>query len=239
MARGVKMETMKKIVLTLSVLLLVFGVFAGAVSAENQTGNQTRGPSPEKFAEIKSKVLDRLNDAIDRLTKLRDKLQQNGVDVSKLNSAIDGLKSARDAASAATNFDQLRSAITAAKTAHGAARDEAKAEVEEKAKKKCSESVNKANGLFARLDTIVAKLKAAGVDTTKLEADIAAAKAKLTDASGKCNTAPRDAAHLLKDANAKLRDVREDMRQASQERREEKRDDRQGPGNKTGNRSGG
>ncbi|HEV8290164.1 MAG TPA: hypothetical protein VGQ00_04420 [Candidatus Norongarragalinales archaeon] len=182
----------------------------GMVTADNQTGNRT-------FEARKMAVQVMLTNAIEKLQAVIDRLDANGQDTTRLKAALATLKTQRDAFVASRNVEEARDAVVKAKRTHDDAREKAKMQAEEVAKRKTAGAIQRARGLLTRLDNLLAKMKEKGVDTTSLEARLATIKADINAADGKYGTNIREAAHLLGDANREFSEFRKELREKARE----------------------
>lgn len=158
---------------------------------------------------------------IERLKNLVEKLEVRNVSTESINALILTLEEKRLALVNSTNLSAAREALQEVHKAWRAVVAEMKRKAEEKARQAAAKAIERAKGLFTRLDKVVEMLKAKGIDTTELEASLSEAKAKIAEAE-KPGQVIREVAHLLAQANKALAKARKELLDKAKELREAK-----------------
>ena len=173
----------------------------------------------ERMSEIQArqvtKITGEISRAIEQMERAVGRIETNGTDISNLIAMLAAVKEKQAAFSNSTTLAEARAVLKEIKDDWKELLKAAREKAQEAAKKKTAMVIERAKGLFTKLDSLIEKLVAKGYDTTKLKADVDAARQKVSEAEGKYGTAVREAAQLLKDANKALADFKRDLRAAA------------------------
>jgi len=173
----------------------------------------------ERLSEIQArqvtKITGEISRAIEQMERAVERIGVNGTDISNLTAMIAAVKEKQAAFSNSTTLTEARAALKEIKDGWKELLKAAREKAQEAAKKKTAAVIERAKGLFTKLDALIEKLAAKGYDTTQLKADVDAAKQNVAEAEGKYGTSVSEAAHLLKDANKALSDFKRDLREAA------------------------
>jgi len=209
--------------------VLLFSAFPALIAAENVTdpGKSTavrekvnvtvQERLSERQVNALGKAVAAVDTAIQKMVKAIETIKENGANVTGLEARVAMLQAKKAVLANATSIAEAREALQGVREDWKELQSKAKEKAEEAAKNKTAKVIERAKGLFSKLDKLLNKMEAAGVDVSGLRTKLGEIKATVSEAEGKYGAQVKEAAHLLKEANKLLADFKKDLKEKAGE----------------------
>ncbi len=162
----------------------------------------------EKYGDLKIALFNRVENMEDFLARL----ELRGFNVSSELALVANLSARIEALNANASVSEARALLADARLQWALILNASKKKAEEVEKNKTKENIERAKGLFARIEAVILKLKAEGVVTASFETRLSTIKSKLAEADGKYGQEVRLAAVLLHEVNAEFLKLKLDLK---------------------------